>query len=117
MNNAITKNEACFKENVLPFFSIRHFPIFLLFTSQQRKTLFPFPLYCDPNPVFFIGVHLWSSPFPPLPQDDAPNPIFPIAYKEEFCETMDYFRAIYKANGSPHALHLNRQAICLNPSN
>ena len=54
----------------------------------------------------------------PIPQDDGPNPVVPIAYKPEFIETMDYFRAVYKANEfSPRALQLTHQAILLNPGN
>lgn len=54
----------------------------------------------------------------PIPQDDGPNPVVPIAYKPEFVETMDYFRAVYKANElSPRALDLTHQAILLNPGN
>ncbi|MBA0551963.1 hypothetical protein Golob_022808, partial [Gossypium lobatum] len=31
-----------------------------------------------------------SSPFSPLPQDDGLNPLIPIAYKEEFHETITF---------------------------
>jgi hypothetical protein len=54
----------------------------------------------------------------PIPQDDGPNPLVPIAYKPDFIETMGYFRAVYKANEfSPRALQLTHQAILLNPGN
>ncbi|XP_021900059.1 protein farnesyltransferase/geranylgeranyltransferase type-1 subunit alpha-like isoform X2 [Carica papaya] len=59
----------------------------------------------------------WSDVIP-IPQDDGPNPVVPIAYKEDFRETMDYFRAIYHANErSLRALHLTEEAIYLNAGN
>ncbi|GKU87531.1 hypothetical protein SLEP1_g1923 [Rubroshorea leprosula] len=59
----------------------------------------------------------WSD-VTPLPQDDGPNPVVLIAYKRDFQETMDYFRAIYQADErSPRALSLSGRAICLNPGN
>lgn len=59
----------------------------------------------------------WSD-VTPLAQDDGPNPIVPIDYKDEFRETMDYFRAIYKTNElSPRALTLTSLTITFNPGN
>lgn len=59
----------------------------------------------------------WSD-VTPLPQDDGPNPVAAIAYREEFRETMDYFRAIYRADErSPRVLDLTRRAILMNPGN
>ncbi|KAG2239153.1 hypothetical protein Bca4012_023922 [Brassica carinata] len=59
----------------------------------------------------------WSDVVP-LSQDDGPNPVVPIAYKEDFRETMDYFRAIYHANErSPRALRLTEEALRLNSGN
>lgn len=59
----------------------------------------------------------WSD-VTPLDQDDGPNPVVPIDYKDEFRETMDYFRAIYKANElSPRALALTSLTITFNPGN
>jgi protein farnesyltransferase/geranylgeranyltransferase type-1 subunit alpha len=34
----------------------------------------------------------------PIPQDDGPNPVCVIAYKEEFKQAYDYMRAILKAD-------------------
>lgn len=54
----------------------------------------------------------------PVPQDDGPCPVVPIAYTEDFSETMDYFRAIYVADErSTRALQLTGEAIQLNPGN
>ncbi|KAF2300195.1 hypothetical protein GH714_010590 [Hevea brasiliensis] len=52
------------------------------------------------------------------PQDDGPNPVVPIAYKPEFEEAMNYFRAIYLSDErSPRALQLTHLVILLNPGN
>ncbi|POO03443.1 Protein prenyltransferase, alpha subunit [Trema orientale] len=59
----------------------------------------------------------WSD-VTPVPQNDGPNPVVPIAYKDHFTETMDYFRAIFQAHErSPRALGLTSEAILLNPGN
>ncbi|KAF7824283.1 protein farnesyltransferase/geranylgeranyltransferase type-1 subunit alpha [Senna tora] len=59
----------------------------------------------------------WSD-VTPVPQDDGPNPVVPIAYTQEFTEVMDYFRAIYLADErSPRALALTTEAINCNSGN
>lgn len=59
----------------------------------------------------------WSDVVP-IPQDDGPNPVVPIAYKPEFEETMNYFRAIYLSDErSPRVLQLTHLVILLNPGN
>ena len=59
----------------------------------------------------------WSD-VTPIPQDDGPNPVVPIAYKDDFTETMDYFRAVYFADErSPRSLHLTAEAIHKNAGN
>ncbi|XP_057959121.1 protein farnesyltransferase/geranylgeranyltransferase type-1 subunit alpha [Malania oleifera] len=59
----------------------------------------------------------WSD-VTPVPQDDGPNPVVPIAYKDDFVETMDYFRALYFAGErSPRALQLTSEAIDMNAGN
>ncbi|CAN8231981.1 unnamed protein product [Cochlearia groenlandica] len=56
----------------------------------------------------------WSDVVP-LTQNDGPNPVVPIAYKEDFRETMDYFRAIYFSDErSPRALRLTGETLRLN---
>ncbi|KAJ8639427.1 hypothetical protein MRB53_016121 [Persea americana] len=59
----------------------------------------------------------WSDVIP-LPQDDGPDPVVSIAYKDEFRETMDYFRAVYHSDErSARSLDLTSDAIGLNPGN
>ncbi|XP_021653695.2 protein farnesyltransferase/geranylgeranyltransferase type-1 subunit alpha [Hevea brasiliensis] len=59
----------------------------------------------------------WSDVVP-VPQDDGPNPVVPIAYKPEFEEAMNYFRALYLSDErSPRALQLTHLVILLNPGN
>lgn len=75
-------------------------------TGEDKRTRIPFkerPEWADVKPV---------------PQDDGPCPVVPIAYTEDFSETMDYFRAIYLDDErSPRALQLTAEAIPLNPGN
>ena len=59
----------------------------------------------------------WSD-VTPVPQDDGPHPVVAIAYRPEFREIMDYFRAVYLADErSPRSLHLTTEVIDLNPGN
>lgn len=59
----------------------------------------------------------WSD-VTPIPQDDGPNPVVPIAYKDDFTEIMDYFRAVYFADErSLRSLHLTAEAIHKNAGN
>ncbi|RWW24436.1 hypothetical protein GW17_00011273 [Ensete ventricosum] len=59
----------------------------------------------------------WSD-VRPVPQDDGPNPVAPIAYRDEFRETMDYFRAVYLADErSRRAIDLTTEVIGMNPGN
>ena len=54
----------------------------------------------------------------PLPQGDGPCPVVAIAYRDDFREVMDYFRALYAAGErSARALRLTAEAIGLNPGN
>ncbi|XP_039122727.1 protein farnesyltransferase/geranylgeranyltransferase type-1 subunit alpha [Dioscorea cayenensis subsp. rotundata] len=54
----------------------------------------------------------------PVPQDDGPNPVVPIHYRENFREAMDYFRAVYLADErSLRSLNLTSEVIGLNPGN
>ncbi|GAM21439.1 hypothetical protein SAMD00019534_046140 [Acytostelium subglobosum LB1] len=54
----------------------------------------------------------------PIEQDDGPNPICPIAYKEEFKEKMNYFRAIIRSQEkTKRVLDLIEAIIEDNPSN
>jgi protein farnesyltransferase/geranylgeranyltransferase type-1 subunit alpha len=54
----------------------------------------------------------------PIEQDDGENAPVPIAYTDEFKNTMNYFRAIVERNEiSERALQLTAHAIELNPAN
>ncbi|KAI4372736.1 hypothetical protein MLD38_010933 [Melastoma candidum] len=59
----------------------------------------------------------WSD-VTPLPQDDGPRPVVAIAYKDDFREAMDYFRAVYRSDErSPRSLSLTTLVLSLNPAN
>ncbi|XP_008810767.2 protein farnesyltransferase/geranylgeranyltransferase type-1 subunit alpha [Phoenix dactylifera] len=71
----------------------------------------------DDERIPFIQRPEWSD-VRPVPQDDGPHPIVPIAYHDDFRETMDYFRAVYLADErSRRALDLTTEAIGMNPGN
>ncbi|MCL7039307.1 hypothetical protein MKW94_007684 [Papaver nudicaule] len=54
----------------------------------------------------------------PVPQDDGPNPVVPIAYNDDFREAMDYFRAVYLSDErSPRSLQLTAEVIEFNAGN
>ncbi|KAL1923043.1 uncharacterized protein VTP21DRAFT_9419 [Calcarisporiella thermophila] len=53
----------------------------------------------------------------PIPQDDGPNPLVPIAYSQEYQDAMNYFRAIAKTDEcSERALRLTTDIISMNPA-
>ncbi|OVA04595.1 Protein prenyltransferase [Macleaya cordata] len=59
----------------------------------------------------------WSD-VKPIPQDDGPNPVVPIAYKDDFREAMDYFRAVYLADErTPRSFDLTSEVIQFNAGN
>lgn len=59
----------------------------------------------------------WSD-VRPVPQDDGPTPVVPIAYTDDFREAMDYFRAVYLSDErSPRSLNLTSEVIALNAGN
>lgn len=65
-------------------------------------------LYCD---------NLEWKDVTPIPQDDGPNPLVPIAYSREYSDAMDYFRAVTRANEkSPRVLTLIQDIIDMNPA-
>jgi protein farnesyltransferase/geranylgeranyltransferase type-1 subunit alpha len=43
------------------------------------------------------SLRLWNDVVP-VPQDEGPNPAVPILYTPEFRESMDYFRAVLRAD-------------------
>jgi len=54
----------------------------------------------------------------PIPQDDGPHPVVPIAYLPRFVEVMGYFRAVQKKGEiSARALALTAEVIDLNAAN
>jgi len=54
----------------------------------------------------------------PVPQDDGPNPVCQIAYKEDFVKAYDYMRAILKLDEkSERALRLTALCLKWNPAN
>ncbi|KAJ1929545.1 hypothetical protein IWQ60_001090 [Tieghemiomyces parasiticus] len=56
----------------------------------------------------------WSD-VTPIPQDDGPHPVAPIAYTQEYAEAMDYLRAVMKARElSSRALELTEEIVWLN---
>jgi protein farnesyltransferase/geranylgeranyltransferase type-1 subunit alpha len=64
----------------------------------------------------------WAGPelsdVKPVQQDDDPSLVVSIDYHDDFCEVMDYFRALYFARElSTRALRVIVAAIELNPDN
>ncbi|KAI8334285.1 hypothetical protein BC941DRAFT_432577 [Chlamydoabsidia padenii] len=58
----------------------------------------------------------WSD-VTPLPQDDGPNPLVPIAYSSDYIDAMDYFRAVTKNNEkTERVLELIGDIIDMNPA-
>jgi len=59
----------------------------------------------------------WSDVVP-VPQDDGPSPVVPIAYSPQFSDTMNYFRAIIQSEEkSERALKLTEEVISINSAN
>ncbi|RKP11133.1 hypothetical protein THASP1DRAFT_11968, partial [Thamnocephalis sphaerospora] len=57
----------------------------------------------------------WSD-VTPVPQDDGPDPVCPIAYSSEYADAMSYFRAVSaKREYSTRALELTGTIIDMNP--
>ncbi|KAJ3010761.1 UNVERIFIED_CONTAM: CAAX geranylgeranyltransferase alpha subunit [Siphonaria sp. JEL0065] len=53
----------------------------------------------------------------PIPLDEGPNPMSPIAYPQEYSKAMDYFRACARTNEkSQRVLDLTSEIIDLNPA-
>src|SRR5688572_16384525 len=72
----------------------------------------------DPTLVQPLKTNAIWKDVTPIAQDDGPDPVVPIAYRSEFREVMDYFRAILKSNEmSERALKLTRAVINGNPAN
>ncbi|CAN8254217.1 unnamed protein product [Cochlearia groenlandica] len=72
----------------------------------------------DSDEILPLSQRLEWSDVVPLIQKDGSNPVVPIAYKEEFRETMDYFRAVYFSDErSPRALRLTEETLRLNSGN
>ncbi|KAK3825516.1 MAG: protein farnesyltransferase [Benniella sp.] len=66
--------------------------------------------------VAFYELPEWADVVP-IPQDDGPNPLVPIAYAEEYSKTMGYFRAICRSEEmSERALKLTKIVIELSSS-
>ncbi|CAG8571318.1 8781_t:CDS:2, partial [Ambispora leptoticha] len=64
----------------------------------------------------FIDQPIWDD-VEPIPQDDGPDPLAPIAYSREYSRAMDLFRAITRQKElSERALKLTETIIELNPA-
>ncbi|CAG8496293.1 10248_t:CDS:2 [Funneliformis mosseae] len=63
-----------------------------------------------------LEAEVWND-ITPIPQDDGPDPLAPIAYNPEYAKAMGYFRAVaQKDERSERALDLTEQIIEHNPA-
>ncbi|GAA6024317.1 hypothetical protein JCM11491_005984 [Sporobolomyces phaffii] len=70
----------------------------------------------DSEPYVFWHDRPGWEDVPPIPQDDAPNCLVPIAYHEQYRDAMDTFRSlVQKGEKSQRTLEVTKDIIHMNP--